>query len=256
MDYGRVFILDIAEIRRRFRALETITATRCAHETTALFYRTSACFTILLNNSTSTLTAEIRSSFPWCQIHASQNSSGLAISFEVQQCLNNNSIVQYLYLLTSRLKRVCPDIRVKFIYFSVTRVNCFCIDRCVSVASVIWLRYFYGRHHVALTRRADSLATFFFCMSVISPFHVILRNAGLLLPCPVCCTVVLKLNLQATFMIGLTDLITSSFDTKLSECKDVRVNSGHNYLAGYFLPPEYFSSLASLFLLYEMSETM
>jgi len=34
MDNGRVFILDFAEIRRRFRALETITATRCAHEST------------------------------------------------------------------------------------------------------------------------------------------------------------------------------------------------------------------------------
>jgi hypothetical protein len=57
-------------------------------------------------------------------------------------------------------------------------------------------------------------------------------------------------------MTELTDLITSSFDTKLSECKDVRVDSGNNYLVGYFLPPEYFSSLASLFLFYEMSETM
>jgi hypothetical protein len=57
-------------------------------------------------------------------------------------------------------------------------------------------------------------------------------------------------------MIELTDLITISFDSKLSECEDVRVNSGHNYLARYFMPPKYFSSLASLFLVYEMSETM
>jgi hypothetical protein len=53
VDYGRVFNLDITGCPGRFRALETITATRCAHERTALFYITSARFVILLNNSTS-----------------------------------------------------------------------------------------------------------------------------------------------------------------------------------------------------------
>lgn len=214
MDYSRVFILHIPEIRRRYWALESITATRCVHETTALFYRTSACFIIVLKNSTSNWVLKYVHLF----LHATQNSSGLVISFEVQQYLSNNCIVQYLYLLTSRLRKVCPDIRVRFIYFIVTRVYCVCIDRCVSVASVVWLRYFYGRHHVALTRRPDSLATFFSPPGILLFLHSTSFSGTRDFCCPALFAVpsYWSSNSQATFVIELTDLITSSFDTKLS----------------------------------------
>jgi hypothetical protein len=83
--------LEIAESRRLFRALETITATRCAHETTPL-----------LNNSTSNRVLKF--------IHPSLDAGFMQLGFRQVWLFHSKgsstliTILQYLYLLTSAEK--------------------------------------------------------------------------------------------------------------------------------------------------------